>query len=191
MVIPKRPQRKKGGKQMIIWAIINRRTYNELKNGSTVFCMIEDSPWGKTEGSITGYQFVAKYMERKSGKFAPTIGAVPFLGWVHFPGEDPHPDPKDDFLYKSDMVYVKLDVPEKEVLLSNALVWDAIMYGEYYPVSNDLDTLDAELENFQKLDLFAKTLQIKQSWARAFQVDSDTEFVLGCFWTIEPEMLVK
>ena len=141
--------------------------------------------------SVTGYQFVARYMERKSGKFAPAVGAVPFIGWVRYPGDESHPDPKDDFLYKSGMVYVKLDVPEEEVLLSNALAWSAMMYGEYYPISNDPDTLDAELDRFQKLDFFAQTLQIKQSWARAFQVDPYTEFVLGSFWTIEPEMLVK
>lgn len=89
------------------------------------------------------------------------------------------------------MVYVELDVPEEEVLLSNALAWSAMMYGEYYPISNDPDTLDAELDRFQKLDFFAQTLQIKQSWARAFQVDPYTDFVLGSFWTIKPEMLVK
>lgn len=176
---------------MIIWAIITQDAYYKLKKGSSVFCMIEDSPWGKTMSSVTGYQFVARYMERKSGKFAPAVGAVPFIGWVRYPGDESHPDPKDDFLYKSGMVYVELDVPEEEVLLSNALAWSAMMYGEYYPISNDPDTLDAELNRFQKLDFFAQTLQIKQSWARAFQIDPYTDFVLGSFWTIESEMLVK
>lgn len=176
---------------MIIWAIITQDTYNKLRKGSSVFCMIEDSPWGKTMSSVTGYQFVARYMERKSGKFAPAVGAVPFIGWVRYPGDESHPDPKDDFLYKSGMVYVELDVPEEEVLLSNALAWSAMMYGEYYPISNDPDTLDAELDRFQKLDFFTQTLQIKQSWARAFQIDPYTDFVLGSFWTIEPEMLVN
>ena len=85
---------------MIIWAIVTQDTYNKLKKGSSVFCMIEDSPWGKTMSSVTGYQFVARYMERKSGKFAPAVGAVPFIGWVRYPGDESHPDPKDDFLYK-------------------------------------------------------------------------------------------
>ena len=67
---------------MIIWAIVTQDTYNKLKKGSSVFCMIEDSPWGKTMSSVTGYQFVARYMERKSGKFAPCrwCGTVYWLG---------------------------------------------------------------------------------------------------------------
>ena len=48
---------------MIIWAIITQDAYYKLKKGSSVFCMIEDSPWGKTMSSVTGYQFVARYME--------------------------------------------------------------------------------------------------------------------------------
>lgn len=38
---------------MIIWAIVTQDTYNKLKKGSSVFCMIEDSPWGKTMSSVT------------------------------------------------------------------------------------------------------------------------------------------
>lgn len=173
-----------------IWVIMKKAAYEKLEKGNTVYCSIEDSPWGKTEASVAGYQFVSKYMTRHSRQFAPMPSAVPFLAWVSFMGEPIHPDKENDFFRREDddMVYVPLTVPRQKVLLSDATAWVSIMYGDYFAMSNDPDMIDAELNGFSNITEARKKERIQFSWNTAFQI-KPWDFTAGCLWEIRPEML--
>lgn len=180
-----------------IWAITKKTTYKKLKEGNKVYCSIEDTPWGKTEASVAGYQFVSKYMTRHARQFAPMPSTVPFLAWVSFMGESTHPDKESDFFRREndDMVYVPLTVPRQKVLLSDATAWVSIMYGDYFAMSSDPDTIDAEINGFSNIDETRKKERIQSSWNAAFQIKpwdfqiKPWDFTAGCLWEICPEML--
>lgn len=93
------------------------------------------------------------------------------------------------------MVYVPLTVPRQKVLLSDATAWVSIMYGDYFAMSSDPDTIDAEINGFSNIDETRKKERIQSSWNAAFQIKpwdfqiKPWDFTAGCLWEICPEML--
>ena len=166
--------------------------YKELKNGRSVYCTLKEAPWKVTAEMIIGYGFLKEKQIQSTKTFPPSENAVPTIGWYRCGGSFSSPERGDDFIYKNpDDILVEVDIPLKLLLFSDALAWNAIMNGEYYPYLNDLEALDKELKEFQEMNVFEQEKAIRQSWERAMDVDLYGDFVVGTVWKIEPWMLVE
>lgn len=103
---------------------------------------------------------------------------------------------KDRYMYpkpknQNDLVFAQVEVPENQVVFSDALGWSAIRYGEYYPSSNTIEELEKELKTFNELSDFEQILWVAESWERVFDVDPESDFVFGSFWKLTPKMLIE
>ena len=96
--------------------------------------VIQESPWKVTFESVIGYEFVKSMQIKKTKMFPPTKESVPIIGWYRYGGASTLPDRKKDFLYLGlgslEVEYVAVDIPDEQVILSDAFVWTSIMSGE-------------------------------------------------------------
>ena len=152
---------------------MRQRTYKKLKRGEEMYCTFEESPFDFPEEAKSNYGFINYKQFEQTKILPPGEDAIPFVGW-----------------YMYDLVFAQVEVPENQVVFSDALGWSAIRYGEYYPSSNTIEELEKELKTFNELSDFEQILWVAESWERVFNVSPESDFVFGSFWKLTPEMLI-
>lgn len=175
---------------------MRQRTYKKIKRGEEMYCTFKESPFAISEELRSNFSFINYMQYEKTNILPPNKDAVPFIGWYRYCGLSTYPDPEDNYMYpkpknQNDLVFAEVEVPENQVVFSNALGWPAFSYGEYYPRSNTIEELEKEWEVFNNLSEFEQTLWVLESWERVFNVAPESDFVFGSFWKLTPEMLIE
>lgn len=175
---------------------MRQRTYKKLKRGEEMYCTFEESPFDFPEEAKSNFRFINYKQFEQTKILPPGEDAIPFVGWYMYCGVKTHPDLKDRYMYpkpknQNDLVFAQVEVPENQVVFSDALGWSAIRYGEYYPSSNTIEELEKELKTFNELSDFEQILWVAKSWERVFDVDPESDFVFGSFWKLTPKMLIE
>lgn len=176
---------------MVVWVIVKEKVYQELKQGIPYCSTISDSPWDEeTQESEVGFQFLMKQMYKEIG-FPPKHDIVPVIAWHTYYGGREIPD-KDEFLYldKTGMICLEIEIPDNKILLIDALACTMLMEGEYISRSEELEELNAELDEFNSMGVAKRAYETRRSWQRVFDI-SKSAYILGLFWQIEPQMVKK
>lgn len=108
---------------------------------------------------------------------------LPIWAWAKNYGLNQKPDRRRLLFsnYSKDDAILELEVPDGLVLLSDFDEWHSVLNN--CPIQSDEEwelEPDREFSEAEKLE----------SWKQVFAVESK-DFVQACFWTIEPEYLVK
>ena len=154
--------------------------------------VIQESPWKVTFESVIGYEFVKSMQIKKTKMFPPTKESVPIIGWYRYGGASTLPERKKDFFYLGlgslEVEYVAVDIPDEQVILSDAFVWTSIMSGENVW---DNHKEKRKVTILKKFDTFEKTFTIWHSWEKAFGVNPDADFILESFWQINSSWVLE
>lgn len=116
-----------------------------------------------------------------SPKDAETGLGFPIWAWYKWDDKHKKPDLRQNVYVDSRSVVIELEVPDHKVLLSDSIRWNNVIMN--CAVDNpDVDDFDWDRDYSQE--------EIVDSWKHIFTVDN-APYIQGCFWSIEPEYVVK
>lgn len=166
---------------MKVWTFQPKAVYEEIMLNGSYSCDITKSRlYSEGNEFKRAYDWLREKMEEKIE--APQASSYPVWVWYKWKSRNVKPDLRcAEFKYRSeDEFLIELDIPDKDVLLSDFDDWGTILNdGIISEDEKELDWFydeasDAEREAFQR-----------DNWNKVFS--SDGEFVQGCIWQIRKE----
>ncbi|MPM68918.1 hypothetical protein SDC9_115853 [bioreactor metagenome] len=169
---------------MLLWTIQHRAAYLQLlENGIMradehhLFC--EDD-------FLHAYKWIAGQMSERIGQ-PPKDVYYPVWAWYQWEGIRKRPDMRSHRRWTKKgepIVLLTIDVPDKDVLLSDFGMWHCVLSNVYLPLSEEDDVDHTEAEKVS-------------SWNRIFQIDTQTHYwdtpksTQATFWELRQEWVLK
>lgn len=189
-----------GGFFMIVWSVQPKSVLADLEQYGTIRCDLSRSfNLSKTDSLKQPYQWLMKKMEERIGK-RPEGVFYPIWAWHTWDFERKAP-PSDSaaFLERTeDKVAFTLDIPKKEVVLTDFDAWQYVLNGW-------LLTLTLSDQKQRALETYLDTLNEKQwvetieaSWNLVFLTDPVCtpeyhrgKYVQATFWELKKEYIIN
>lgn len=178
---------------MRLWTIQPKKLYEELLREKVVFCKPELSEHLQKWGFGFAYDWLASQMEQRVGTAPPGV-KYPVWAWYLLDGSNEKPDlRKTEFRYYiEDQVCMELEIPAKDILLSDEIDWHIVLNDWFLADGNDLD---AEYDWYESLTETEKELVKRKSWEKIFDVfrgnGSSARYVQATFWELRLEYVQR
>lgn len=175
--------------------------FKKLKIQNTIHCDSEKSVFLNDWNFSSSYDWMAEQMKRRIGN--PPVGVkYPIWAWHSFDGKHQKPDLRrmEFRTYKGDQVCLELEIPDKNVLLSDEVMWNMILNGFYIANCEDEKDIDAEERWFDMLPKKQQKMVKEKSWEKIFDVfernhdcswNSQGLYIQATFWELCLENVVN
>lgn len=181
---------------MKIWTIQTIDVWHKLKEEKVVTCDPKLAPYLKNEEfSFCGsYNWMRKKMIDRIGDSTYKSNIYPIWGWYINSGSNKKPDLRRSAYGKpgTQMVCMRLEIPDNKVLLSDFDLWHVVLNNSYLGSSTNEEEQDTEWEWLDTLSEVDKQKEIEKSWDRIFNVNKDfnntyyssSDYIQATFWEL-------
>jgi len=175
-----------------VWTIQPAAVYEKLKAEGVFRCDPMHPECFAALGFYRAYDWLAGQMRQRIG--GPPDGVrYPIWAWYAMYGKNRRPDLRwIEFRAQSAGYCIELEIPDADVLLSDAEGWYIVLNDGYYPSAND--SFDAEYQEWELLpDVDRERIKI-DSWDRVFDVFNEKtpcEFIQATFWEMRIEQVIQ
>ncbi len=191
---------------MRLWTIQGIEIYNQLKREGIAYCTKPE--WGDDPTFIYGYNWMAQQMRQRIGE--PPIEGIeyPMWAWFQYDSHKKRKPPRSPYdIPEGISAYMEIEMPEKDVLLSDFSAWHAVL--NQWPI-DDWKEIDRVIERLVKnagRDLEYKEYpqelrdRIEKTWEEIFNLnrrDADVgrrhkknRSIQATFWVLKPEYIVS
>jgi hypothetical protein len=184
---------------MRLWSIQPERLYEKLKIEKILYCDPLQSELVTECGFGSAYDWLAEQMAIRIGP-PPNGVNYPFWAWHTVEWKHQKPDlRRAEFRsYGGNQVCMELEVPDKDVLLSNEDMWHIVLNDGYYGDCSNEQEYEAEDKWFESLPP-QEQLQVKRkSWEKIFDVSPPREnewesygkYIQATFWALRLDQAV-
>ncbi|AEG61728.1 DUF3841 domain-containing protein [Desulforamulus ruminis] len=185
---------------MRLWSIQPESLYMKLKEEKVLYCDPAQSELISEYSFGPAYVWLAGQMVLRVGR--PPVGVkYPFWAWHTMEWKHRKPDlRRTEFRsYSENQVCIELEVPDKDVLLSNEDMWHLVLNDGYYGDYSNEREYEAE-DNWYNSLLPAEQLRIKQkSWEKIFDVsppwenewESHGKYIQATFWELRLDQVIE
>lgn len=175
---------------MVLWTLQHEAAYVSLQRNGCL-CANEQTLCFQPEDGhcYSAYLWLSKQFATKVPSPSPAV-RFPIWAWLRREGKSGKPDMRESGHAKrgTPLVRLKIDVPEKEVLLSDFNLWHFVLNYWYLPANeSDGEEFDQFLDehgltfqalqdfNQQTSDLFYAREKIESSWERIFDISREDD----------------
>lgn len=184
---------------MLIWSIQPESLYDKLKAEKVIFCDPAQSELITKCNFGPAYDWLAEQMALRIGP-PPTGVKYPFWAWHTLEWKHRKPDLRRmEFCgYSGEQVCIELEVPDKDVLLSNEDMWHIVLNDGYYVECSNEQEYETEDKWFRNLPS-EEQLQVKyKSWEKIFDVfppwenewESHGKYIQATFWKLRLDQVI-
>ena len=184
---------------MIVWTFQPASILKEIERTGTFRCDPDRSFNLTKENDLkASYAWLMDQMEKRIGP-KPEGVASPVWAWHTWDFERRCPDPDSGAFLESrePKAALTLDIPEKELVLTDFDAWQLVMNGNYLSdVIGSEEEFEEQLSRLERLSEEELSKETELSWQRVFNVeplDSDSftrgRYVQATFWEIRREYI--
>lgn len=148
---------------------------------------------------MDSYLWMADQLNQKVP--CPKEGILPIWAWYtkQIPQPPFSPDIMDCGIESDEAVYLEIEVPEKDILLSDADLWyDRVINLEHVcnkksPLAMKISRLEKEAGKILFFEDFSESLQeeIRESWNNIFVLSDKTKSIQAVFWSLRKEQIIS
>lgn len=183
---------------MRLWTFQPISVYKELKIKKELFVdenKIEMFHFEDREDvqSKNAYNFMAKVMKERIG-YPPDHVRYPWWAWYKTNGLNKKPDlRKMEFRFREDMYCLELELPDKEVLLSDEEMWHCPLNGSPIIMEEGEVAWEEQYDWYQGLNDEVKKKEIEKTWHHCFDISNNTklytshQWIQATFWSLKLE----
>ncbi len=185
---------------MKLWTLQPLTILNEIAATGTYRYKKELSYNLTKQNALTNeYQWLMEEMEQRIGH-KPEGVEYPIWAWHTWKGKQQSPDTNSAaFLQRNeDKVLLTLEIPEKEVVLTDFDAWQYVLNGGYVPSHEDIEQFEEIQNHIDSLDENELNRFIQSSWKNVFQTTRiDTAeyqrgyFIQATFWEIKKDYILS
>lgn len=184
---------------MRLWSIQPEELYKKLEIEKIISCDPLQSQFITEWGFGPAYDWLAEQMTLHIGP-PPTGVKYPFWAWHTVEWKHQKPDLRRmEFRnYSGNRVCIELEIPDKDVLLSNEDMWYIVLNEGYYIDCSNEKEYDAEYTWFEHLPSDKQFHIKRKSWENIFDVfppresewESHGKYVQATFWELRLNQIV-
>ena len=191
---------------MILWTIQGIEIYEQLQRDGMAYCT--KPSWSDDEKFMRAYHWMAEQMKRRIGE--PPIKEIeyPMWAWYQYNSIKSNKPPRSfSNIPEGLSVYMEIEIPDKDVLLSGFSNWHAVLYqcplSDWKKIDRKTDLLDKELGRRLEFDDYPLDIQkeIEKSWEAIFDLDrrdkdvgrthKRNRSIQATFWMLKPEHIIS
>lgn len=179
---------------MKVWTMQPKSVLDEIEITGTYRCDRSLSfNLSKPDSLDSKYQWLITRMEDRIGK-RPEGVEYPIWAWHTWDGKRQCPNVESPAFLKrnEDKVLLTLEIPEKDVVLTDFEAWQIVLDGGYLTKEIDEEKLE-ELEAYiDSLDEDTLEKEIEKSWENVLEYPNfgANSFVQATFWEIKKEYVI-
>lgn len=176
-----------------MWTLQPATLYEKLQCEKSIHCLPEQSEWITEYGFGPAYDWMTEQMCKRIGP-PPQGVQYPIWAWHTLEWRHAKLDLRlGEFRgYKTPQVCLEIEVPDKEVLLSNEDMWHIVLNDGYYGEACSDEDYEVEERWFDGLPVQVKIEVKRQSWEKIFDVfppretpwDCHGKYVQATVWTL-------
>jgi hypothetical protein len=182
---------------MRLWTIQPLKFYERLLTECVIHCdpVLSDYLRENSDFSFRKeYDWLAYQMQKRIG--TPPAGVkYPIWAWYSLRGKHQKPDLRRTECrnYTGHQTCLEIEIPDKDVLLSDEVSWYIVLNDGYYASSKDDDGIEAEYAWYEHLpEDIRREVQVA-SWERIFDVlnlSEPSQFIQATFWELRLEQII-
>jgi hypothetical protein len=185
---------------MRLWSIQPESLYVKLKAEKVLFCDPARSELISEYGFGPAYDWLAEQMVLRVGQ--PPAGVkYPFWAWHTVEWKHRKPDLRrmEFRSYSGNQVCIELEVPDKDVLLSNENMWHLVLNDGYYADCSNEQEYEAEDKWYNSLPSDEQLKVKRKSWEKIFDIspprenewESHGKYVQATFWKLRFDQVIE
>lgn len=184
---------------MRLWSIQPKSLYEKLNADGIVCCDSSLSENLEFEEFRSAYDWLSDQMCQIIG--SPPQGIkYPIWAWHTHGWKHKKPDLRlSEFKrYHEPMVCIELEIPDRDVLLSDEEAWHFVLNNCYCEAATTAEESTIEQQWFESLSEQSKHLAKVESWDRIFDITPQQtdwiahgRFVQATFWALKKEQIVR
>lgn len=183
---------------MRLYTIQSTIFYENLLDDGIAYC--EHTSRAAVE-LMESYLWMANQLSQKVP--CPKDGILPIWAWYQYSFKNPQPPFSpgimDCGIGTNEAVYLEIEVPDEEVLLSDADLWhDRVINQEHVcnkrsPLAMKISQLEKEAGRILFFEDFPESLQevIRESWNNIFTLSDITKSIQAVFWSLRKEHIKR
>ncbi|MDR1339059.1 MAG: DUF3841 domain-containing protein [Prevotellaceae bacterium] len=188
---------------MLLWSLQPELLFEKLQKEQIIRCNPAQSELVTEFGFGPSYDWLAEQMALRVGP-PPEGVKYPIWAWHTLDWRHKKPDLRraECRNYTGNQVCIELEIPDKDVLLSNEDMWYIVLNNGYYGDYSDYyDDSDYEREEkwFDNLPPDEQIRVKRKSWERIFDVtpprenewDSHGKYVQATFWELRMDQVIE
>lgn len=191
---------------MRLWTIQGIEIYEQLQHDGVVYCT--KPSWSDDESFMRAYRWMAEQMKHRIGE--PPIKEIeyPMWAWYQYNSAKSNKPPRSPLdVPEGISVYMEIEIPDKDVLLSGFGNWHAVLnqcaLSDWKKIEKKTDLLDKEAGRRLEFDEYPLDIQkeIEKSWEAIFDLnrrDKDVgrkhkrnRSIQATFWMLKPEHIIS
>lgn len=191
---------------MRLWTIQGIEIYEQLQHDGVVYCT--KPSWSDDESFMRAYRWMAEQMKHRIGE--PPIKEIeyPMWAWYQYNSAKSSKPPRSPLdIPEGISVYMEIEIPDKDVLLSGFGNWHAVLnqcaLSDWKKIEKKTDLLDKEAGRRLEFDEYPLDIQkeIEKSWEAIFDLnrrDKDVgrkhkrnRSIQATFWMLKPEHIIS
>ena len=191
---------------MRLWTIQGIEIYEQLKRDGIAYCT--KPYWDDEPNFMYAYQWMAKQMRQRIGE--PPIDGIeyPIWAWYQYNSAKKRKPPRSLVNIPDGIsAYMEIEVPEKDVLLSDFDAWHCILnqgpIDDWKRIYKTIDVLEKEVGQHLQYEDYPQNLRdrIEKSWEALFDLDRRDDVVgrkhkrnrsiQATFWMLKQDFIVS
>lgn len=191
---------------MRLWTIQGIEIYEQLQRDGVAYCT--KPLWSDDESFMKAYHWMAEQMKHRIGE--PPIKEIdyPMWAWYQYNSAKSNKPPRSPLdVPEGISVYMEIEIPDKDVLLSGFGNWHAVLnqcaLSDWKKIEKKTDLLDKEAGRRLEFDEYPLDIQkeIEKSWEAIFDLnrrDKDVgrkhkrnRSIQATFWMLKPEHIIS
>lgn len=191
---------------MRLWTIQGIEIYEQLQRDGMVYCT--KPSWSDDEKFMRAYHWMAEQMKRHIGE--PPIKEIeyPMWAWYQYNSTKSNKPPRSfSNIPKGLSVYMEIEIPDKDILLSEFSNWHAVLnqcpLSDWKKIDRKTNLLDKEQGRRLEFDEYPLDIQkeIEKSWEAIFDLDrrdkdvgrthKRNRSIQATFWMLKPEHIIS
>lgn len=180
---------------MRLWSVQPKRMFEKLQSEKVLHCMPRESAFVTECGFGAAYDWLAEQMSLRIG---PPPDGVQFPIWAWHTVESKHSQPDLRLAVfrgcNEDQACIELEVPDKDVLLSNEDTWHIVLCNSYFGDCANQQQHDTKEKWFNSLPLDEQTSIKRKSWEKIFFVapphQSSGKYIQATFWELRLDQVI-
>ena len=191
---------------MRLWTIQGIAIYEQLQREGVAYCtkpVMGDEPI-----FLRAYHWMAEQMRKRIGE--PPIKGIEYPMWAWYQynsAKDNKPPRSPRNMIEGVNVYMEIEIPDNEVLLSDFGSWHAPLnegpIDDWKRIYKETDKLDKEAGRILRFDEYPLHIQkeIEKSWEAVFDINRRDKTVgrthrrnrsiQATFWVLKPEHIIS
>ena len=161
---------------MRLWTIKGIEIYRQLKRDGIAYC---SKPfWGDEPLFMYAYRWMAQQMRQRIGE--PPLDGIefPIWAWYQYNSKKKNKPPRSpNDIPEGVNVYMEIEVPDNEVLLSGFSLWHAVLnqcaIDDWKRIDKVIDSLEKEAGRELEYGKYPQDLRnrIEKTWEEIFNLD--------------------